>query len=161
MAASSTALATLVIIWFDPLLLDLIEDAAGGKLAQDAYPFLRAPGDADDFATSEAVRVASARTNRSTLNWARKGSASSAAGPEAASGPSALLGYGGAGGAAVGGGRRLVVFVIGGVTRSEMRAAHQASKALGRDVLLASTAVLKPSAFAEQLAQLGSGGGDE
>lgn len=32
----------------------------------------RAPAEADDFAASEAVRVASARTNRSAVNWARK-----------------------------------------------------------------------------------------
>ncbi|KAI8472381.1 MAG: Sec1-like protein [Monoraphidium minutum] len=153
---------------FDPLLLDLFEDAAAGKLAPDAYPYLRgaAAADAvDEFASNEAVRVASARTNKSAINWARKGSANSAAAGESAGGPGGFgvgpsgLGFGSAASASAGAGRRLVVFVIGGVTRSEMRAAHQASKALGRDVLLASTAVLRPAQFAEQLAALGGGGG--
>ena len=53
--------------------------------------------------------------------------------------------------------RRLVVFVAGGVTRGEMRAAHQAARALGRDVVLASTAVLTPAEFCAQLARLGLG----
>lgn len=40
------------------------------------------------------------------------------------------------------------------------RTTSQASKALGRDIVLASTNVLKPAAFADQLAQLGSAGAE-
>lgn len=54
------------------------------------------------------------------------------------------------------GGRRLLVFVIGGVTRSEMRAVHEAAKKSGRDVLLGSTAVLKPAGFLSQLRSMGT-----
>lgn len=143
---------------FDPLLLDVMEDAAAGKLPLDEYPYLRPPAEGDSFTANEAVRVASARTNKSTLNWARRGP--SGTGPEGAGG-SMAAGPSFAAGSAIsgvgGGGRRLVVFVIGGVTRSEMRAAHQASKLTGRDVILASTSVLRPSTFAEQLAALGGG----
>lgn len=52
--------------------------------------------------------------------------------------------------------RRLVIFVIGGVTRGEVRAAHALARLTGRDVTLASTSVLRPSVFLGQLAQLGT-----
>lgn len=74
-------------------------------------------------------------------------SASPLAGLSGASASASSMGGGGA--------RRLVVFVIGGVTRSEMRAAHEAAAALGRDVVLASTDVLRPDVFLHQLAELG------
>jgi syntaxin-binding protein 1 len=71
------------------------------------------------------------------------------------------LGLGGAGaasGSGASGGRRLIVFVIGGVTRSEMRAVHELSKRSGREVLLGSTTVLKPAGFLSQLRSMGSAG---
>jgi syntaxin-binding protein 1 len=71
------------------------------------------------------------------------------------------LGLGGGGAASGSGassGRRLILFVIGGVTRSEMSAVHELSKRTGREVLLGSTAVLKPSGFLSQLRSMGSAG---
>lgn len=44
-------------------------------------------------------------------------------------------------------GRRIVVFVVGGITRSEMRVAHLMSKKLGRDVVLGGTSVDDPEIF--------------
>ncbi len=41
-----------------------------------------------------------------------------------------------------------------GVTRSEMRAVHNISKTLNRDVLLVSTDVLTPNRYLEALGQL-------
>jgi syntaxin-binding protein 1 len=132
----------------------------------------------DDFAGDPAARVASARTNRSGLSWARPGSSSvGAAGgggggggggaAAAAGGGSSMfgsvtnamagLGLGGAGTAAgpAAAGRRLVVFVVGGVTRGEMRAVAELSRRSGRDILLGSTSVLRPTAFLSQLRSIG------
>ena len=45
----------------------------------------------------------------------------------------------------------MVVFVVGGITRSEMRAAHKLSPKLGRPVLLGGTALDTPGAFLKRL----------
>jgi syntaxin-binding protein 1 len=65
------------------------------------------------------------------------------------------LGLGGGGGGGGSGGRKLLVFVIGGVTRSEMRAVHELSRRTGREIVLGSTTVLKPTGFLSQLRSIG------
>jgi len=140
---------------FDPVMLDVLEDAAANKLSNEEYPWVRgAPADSmDDFGSEpSSLRIASARTTKSVSNWARRG------GPGGAepSGYSGLAGgLGGLNLGAPGGGRRLVIFVLGGVTRSEMRVVHNMSKQLGRDIILASTLVLRPGAFLSMLRDMG------
>ena len=56
-------------------------------------------------------------------------------------------------------GRRLIVFVVGGVTRGEAREAYELSRVLGRDVLVGGTEMLKPWDFVNRLAVLGDGRG--
>lgn len=68
---------------------------------------------------------------------------------------SAMAGLGLGGGGGGGGGRKLLVFVVGGVTRSEMRAVHELSRRTGREIVLGSTAVLKPTGFLSQLRSIG------
>lgn len=113
----------------------------------------RGPEEGDDFATNEATRIASARTNKSTISWARKDPSGSTGAPSSGI-ASVLQGLGL--GASSQGGKRLLVFVIGGVTRSEMRAVHEVAKKNSRDVLLGSTAVLKPAGFLSQLRSMGT-----
>lgn len=48
-------------------------------------------------------------------------------------------------------GRRIVVFVVGGITRSEMRVAHLLSKKLGRDIVLGGTSIDEPEIFLKNL----------
>eukprot|EP00878_Enallax_costatus_P026221 GHUV01028111.1.p1 GENE.GHUV01028111.1~~GHUV01028111.1.p1 ORF type:complete len:161 (+),score=35.93 GHUV01028111.1:236-718(+) len=112
----------------------------------------RSPDEGDDFGANEATRIASARTNKSAISWARKDA--STTGPQSSGISSMLQGLGL--GTSSQGGRRLLVFVIGGVTRSEMRAVHEVAKKTGRDVLLGSTAVLKPAGFLSQLRSMGT-----
>ena len=45
----------------------------------------------------------------------------------------------------------MVVFVVGGVTHSEMRAVHKLAAATGRDIILGSTCVDAPAAFVARL----------
>ncbi|KAG2501418.1 hypothetical protein HYH03_001201 [Edaphochlamys debaryana] len=129
---------------FNPLLLDIVEDLDAGKLSAEEYPYVRQPS-AD--AEAEALKVApSARTNRSGLNWAKRkdGAADGAGGSQ--NGP---------------GGRRLVVFILGGATRGEMRVAHQLSSQLNRDVVLATTSVDTPAHFVDLLYNLAPETGGE
>ncbi len=48
-------------------------------------------------------------------------------------------------------GKRIVAFVVGGVTRSEMRVAHKLSAKLGRDILIGSTSCDTPTTFLKSL----------
>uniref|UniRef100_A0A7S0KFG8 Uncharacterized protein n=1 Tax=Micromonas pusilla TaxID=38833 RepID=A0A7S0KFG8_MICPS len=64
-----------------------------------------------------------------------------------------------ASGASGNNGRRLIVFIVGGVTRGESREAYELSKALGRDVIVGGTEMLKPWDFVNRLAVLGDGRG--
>lgn len=48
-------------------------------------------------------------------------------------------------------GKRVVVFVIGGMSRSELRVAHVLSAKLGRDIILGSTSVETPTTFLNRL----------
>ena len=43
------------------------------------------------------------------------------------------------------------MFVVGGITRSEMRVAHLLSKKLGRDVVLGGTSIDEPEVFLKNL----------
>ncbi|KAF8058348.1 hypothetical protein HT031_005666 [Scenedesmus sp. PABB004] len=150
---------------YDPALGDVVDEALAGRLSAEEYPYARGADDGggDDFAAGggEALRVASARTNRSAISWARRDGASggSAVGGmgSAVGGMLAGLGLGaGSVNAGPGGGRRLVVFVVGGVTRAEMRAVHEAARRAGREVLLGSTSVLRPDTFLGQLRGMGA-----
>lgn len=57
----------------------------------------------------------------------------------------------GGGGGGGSGGKKLIVFLVGGAMRSEMRLVHQLSQVLARDILLVSTSVETPKSFMEQL----------
>lgn len=41
-------------------------------------------------------------------------------------------------------GKRLVVFVLGGMSYSELKSMHQVGRALGRDIIVGTTAMLTP-----------------
>ena len=45
----------------------------------------------------------------------------------------------------------MIAFVVGGVTRSEMRVAHKLTARMGREVLLGGTTVDNPSVFLRRL----------
>lgn len=44
-------------------------------------------------------------------------------------------------------GRRIVVFIVGGMTRSEVRVAHKLTAALQQEVILGSTSIDSPHTF--------------
>ena len=53
-------------------------------------------------------------------------------------------------------GKRIIVFICGGASHSEMRVVHQLSKKLNRDVLLGSTSIDGPADFLTHLHELSS-----
>ena len=44
-------------------------------------------------------------------------------------------------------GRRTIVFVLGGLTYSELRSMHELSRSLGREIIVGSTDMLTPQGF--------------
>ncbi|KAG2446991.1 hypothetical protein HYH02_008145 [Chlamydomonas schloesseri] len=118
---------------FQALMADHIEDLNAGRLSLEEFPYVRQP---TDLEVGPEKSAASARTARSGLNWTRRKDAD---------------GAGGSGGPA---GRRLVVFIIGGATRGEMRIAHTLSLQLNRDIILGSTSINVPINFIDMLYNL-------
>ncbi|KAL4529037.1 hypothetical protein Ndes2526B_g06871 [Nannochloris sp. 'desiccata'] len=187
---------------FVPVLAEVLENAAMGRLSQEEYPYVRPPGSpsaasgsgfgfqpqqqqglysqqsgggASDYYSGGdsdgtprggggggGAGVASFRTLRSTGNWAKKASSggSGAVVGGAPSDTSRALGGGAAGGGdgAGGLGSRMIAFVIGGFTFSELRVAHRMAARTGRDVLLGGTSVQTPSKFIQQVVSLGGDG---
>jgi syntaxin-binding protein 1 len=183
---------------FVPVLAEVLDNAASGRLSQEEYPYVRPPGSPSgasgsgfgfqqqqqqqpysshqsgggggasaDYSGGEsdgtprggtAGGVASFRTLRSTGNWAKKASSggSGAVVPGESRG-GAMVG-GGGDGAGGGLGTRMIAFVIGGFTFSELRVAHRMTARTGRDVLLGGTSVQTPVNFIQQVVSLGEGG---
>ena len=52
------------------------------------------------------------------------------------------------------GGRRVVVFVLGGVSHSECREMHALGAEIGREILLGSTSLLTPQSYIINLKEL-------
>jgi syntaxin-binding protein 1 len=55
-------------------------------------------------------------------------------------------------------GAKVVVFVAGGVTYSEMRSAYELTESAGREVIIGSSHLLTPHRYLESLAALSGGG---
>jgi syntaxin-binding protein 1 len=51
-------------------------------------------------------------------------------------------------------GAKLIVFVIGGATYSEIRSAYEIAETYSRDVFIGTTELLRPTSFVEQLGHL-------
>uniref|UniRef100_A0A061S1I1 Syntaxin-binding protein 1 n=2 Tax=Tetraselmis sp. GSL018 TaxID=582737 RepID=A0A061S1I1_9CHLO len=123
---------------FQPLLSEVVEDLAKGKLPEADYPYIVKPSGG-----APSAAAGSARAKQSSVGWARR------AAPQSSD-------------LDVGGiklqGKRLIVFVLGGVTRGEMRTSFTMSKQLGRDVLLGSTSIESPKSFVKRVYELSAMG---
>ena len=132
---------------FSPLMGEVVEQLQAGALSPEEYPFVRDPqgrGAGEPSGAGGGRRGPSARSARTRSSWARRANHSN----QDEGDPSGLglqdirLGVGR---------KRLVVFIIGGLTRSEMRVAHKLSAQLGRDIVLGSTNVSDPAEFITQM----------
>lgn len=153
---------------FVPVLSEVIEDASGGRLSQEEYPYVRPPGSptvsgsasgfgAGSVSLSDSgggpgstdstpkAGVASFRTVKATGTWAKKAATGYSGTPGERSGQADSSG---------GRGNRIFAFVIGGFTFSELRVAHRMSARLGRDVMLGGTSVVTPALFMRQVLEL-------
>jgi len=158
-----------------PLLKTVIEDSVSGKLDQSVFPYLRdspflsdsnaAPGPAATGPTARpGQRVMPLGSQQPTSLRSAKPNWHKASRPG---------GGGGGGGSSYGATKeRLLVFVAGGMTHSEMRTAYETSSALNRDVYIGSTHITRAGGqlsasggiarggFIDDLKMLQSGGPD-
>jgi len=147
---------------FYPLIQDVVEEIDKGTLSREEYPYVKDPAGSSGHHSSSSPSsrppvnpaskpsVISKRTvgRSGGTTWASKGRVPSDDGYSsdsvlrtATSDPKIN-------------GRRLFVFIIGGMTRSELRVAHKLTPQLRREVVLGSTNVDDPHQFIQKMKNL-------
>jgi syntaxin-binding protein 1 len=143
---------------FYPLLQDIFEDMAAGRLSSDEYPYVRQPSAsaANSFAVQPmANSYTAAKSVRSNKpSWATRAGGGGAPGGGAGGGGAPMMDPLAAPSQTGRGGKRIVGFIIGGATRSEVRVAHQLAGKLGRDVTLGATSIDTPASFLAHMRSL-------
>ncbi|XP_074264882.1 SNARE-interacting protein KEULE-like isoform X2 [Silene latifolia] len=131
---------------FYPMIEELIEKLVKGALPKDEYPCLNDPSPTfHGSVRSTAIQYTdtSAAHSRRTPTWARArksddGYSSDSVLRHTSSDFKRM-------------GRRIFVFIVGGATRSELRACHKLSTKLNREVILGSTSIDDPPQFITKL----------
>jgi syntaxin-binding protein 1 len=111
---------------FETNLKLMLQEAVGGTLDQGTFPYIKPPLD-----NSDAIAAQSQTSLRSAKpTWAR----SRTAGNETR--------------------QRIIVFMAGGATYSESRACYEVSGTSGKEILLATSHMITPSLFVQQIGDL-------
>jgi len=120
----------------------VLEAALSNRLSPGLYPYIRTAPAQPGETGPPGAGGATGHRRAGSLNWTRRDNwgGAGAAGAAAASAPA----------------RKLIVFILGGAARSEMRVVHEVAKQMGRDVLLASNSVDTPRSFVSMLQDIGS-----
>eukprot|EP00164_Ancoracysta_twista_P001220 GFYU01001599.1.p1 GENE.GFYU01001599.1~~GFYU01001599.1.p1 ORF type:complete len:657 (-),score=150.51 GFYU01001599.1:79-2049(-) len=118
---------------YQPLVKDAMESMVKDTLPESDYPYVRKPSGNDSGAFLDSVGK-SVRSH--APKWAQKNKKK-----EEDAGPALT-------------GGRLIVFVAGGVSMSEIRAAYEVSKSSNREVIIGSALTLTPATYIENLSSL-------
>ncbi|CAN0841865.1 SNARE-interacting protein KEULE [Linum grandiflorum] len=134
---------------FYPMVEELVEKLSKGELSKDEYPCLNDPSPTFHGTSPAAIMNTSSaphsmRSRRTTPTWAKPrhsddGYSSSDSVLRHASSDFKKMG------------RRIFVFIVGGATRSELRACHKLTSKLQREVVLGSTSLDDPPQFITKL----------
>jgi syntaxin-binding protein 1 len=137
-----------------------MEELVTNELSMDDYPsVLPMP----DMAPSQGGSAAGGRRGAGGAGSARPSRAGQAASARKAGGPTSRWGKSSTSKAAASSGPksfnggRAIVFMMGGLSYSEMRAARQVMAKESREVVIGSTAFVSPKEFVEDLATLSEG----
>eukprot|EP00039_Didymoeca_costata_P032847 m.39568 g.39568 ORF g.39568 m.39568 type:complete len:636 (+) comp9569_c0_seq1:156-2063(+) len=120
-----------------PLLKDIVEDAISGKLSLVDYPSFRDQPVVDQSSSGGDEAVTSARRG----GWAKGRKDKD-------------KGYGGGKDSDAGSDGRIIVFIAGCISYSEMRVAYEISKEKGWDVFVGSHNIATPNVFLQALTKL-------
>ena len=106
---------------FQPIVYDIFEDMLKGELSQDEYPYVVQPsGGAPVGRKNQMIDVElSVRKKKSTRRETSRGVE----------------------------GRPVILFIVGGMTRSELRVAHQLSVQFSSNLLIGATSIDSPNDF--------------
>lgn len=136
---------------FYPIVEELIEKLGKGELPKENYPCMNDPsptfhGTSMDSSSINEPPVAHSMRSRRTPTWARPrnsddGYSSDSILKHASSDFRKM-------------GKRIFIFIVGGATRSELRACHKLSTKLNREVILGSTSLDDPAQFITKLKML-------
>ncbi|KAJ1962011.1 syntaxin binding protein 1 [Dispira parvispora] len=129
-----------------PRFKKVVDDHLRGQLDDNEYPLLRPPQ--DERAMQSALSRKSLRSVKAT--WARPGPGGSST-PTGTTPPGVRRTVSTASNSSAG---KMVIFVVGGVTYSEIRATYELSQAYGWDIYLGSTHILSPLEFLHSLSGL-------
>lgn len=129
----------------------LMEQCAVGTLPPAQYPFLKAADESKLNPSNFTVGGGAASSSIVTKSL-RAAKSSSSTASSTASGKSIDLGHGEL--VPLLTGPRIVVFVVGGATRGELRCAYEATRAKKREIIIGSTCTLSSNNFVTQLGQL-------
>lgn len=156
---------------YQPLVKLMVEDHFAGKLEQATFPYVRdAPPETATGGLSLPVQTSAlARVGLGGASSSSASSAAAAAGGAGRTQPSSLRSakptwhQKARGGSNVGVERldnrqRVLLFVAGGMTYSEMRSAYQISERLGKDVYIGSSHTFTPESFVDVLKHFGKAG---
>jgi len=116
-------------------LKQIAEDAANGSLSTTDFPFIKEPS-ASPSNNSKKEEVPASLRKGSQPRWANKGKERKS---EVGSSPT---------------GGRIIIFIAGGMTHSEMRCTYEISQKLNREVVLGSNVILTPTNFITELRKL-------
>ncbi|KAJ1343596.1 hypothetical protein BSLG_001865 [Batrachochytrium salamandrivorans] len=143
---------------YTPMIKHIAEDQCKNTVDQHVFPWVKDPpigeyGDRPSTWADPSYESAAVTASRKKPSWATR----KAIGASASTLPVA-------GAAKVeedfrANGPRIIMFVIGGITYSEMRAVFEAKKDLRRDIIIGSTHVWQPDGFVEALKDLHRGQG--
>ncbi|XP_042397739.1 probable protein transport Sec1b [Zingiber officinale] len=131
---------------FYPVVEELIEKLNKGELPKDDFPYINEPVAATQATASNGTQPVQSRRSRRTATWA-KGRCSD----DGYSSDSVLRN------ASVdfkNMGQRIFIFMIGGATRSELRAVHKLTTKLRREIILGCTSLDDPPMFITRLKML-------
>ncbi|KAL0411818.1 UNVERIFIED_CONTAM: protein transport Sec1a [Sesamum latifolium] len=137
---------------FYPMIEELAENLSKGELSKDEYYCMNSPSppshgtQGKTGASQSGSGQSNAQRSRRTANWARSKSSDDGYSSDSVlrATPSEFKKMG----------QRIFVFVIGGATRSELRACHKLTAKLRREVVLGSTSLDDPSQYITKLKSL-------
>jgi len=129
-----------------PVVKSVMDAELGNKLSLVDFPYTKEPPDHSAAAPKDSAATAAGKSLRGKTapQWVSSKGSSSSASPESDPARQQLTGP------------RLIVFVVGGVTYSEIRSAHEITRELKREVIIGGTSLLTPQTFVEEMRLLGS-----
>ncbi|XVE64988.1 hypothetical protein DITRI_Ditri07aG0145900 [Diplodiscus trichospermus] len=132
---------------FYPIIEELVEKLGKGDLSKDDYPCMNDPSPTfhgtSHAASMHEAPVAHSMRSRRTPTWARP------RGSDDGYSSDSILRHASSDFKKMG--KRIFVFIVGGATRSELRACHKLTGKLNREIVLGSTSIDDPPQFITKL----------